>query len=165
MWGIFKLTKSPKTTRIQGLPCLWRGAGTVFAVYVVLGSPPPPSSPNHPSQLSFFPVVIFSFPDSGWEFPLHAGISLKSVTLANSEINWDPVQGPRTVWPQLQFVCWWVSWCPKNTSSVSRMDLLWQLYVLPHWDRSCRSHLTISPTVNQTSQSERWPCNNRHLAG
>ena len=43
-----------------------------------------------------------------------------------------------------------------------------QFYVLPHWDRSCRSNFPSHPVTvywHRASQSQRWPCNARRLAG
>ena len=39
-------------------------------------------------------------------------------------------------------VCWFFAWCPSNM----QVYLLRQVYVLPHWDRSCRSNF-LSPQV------------------
>ena len=54
--------------------------------------------------------------------------------------------------------CWCISWT----------DLLRQVYVLPHWDRSRRSTFLSHPVTvywHQADQSQRWPCNTRRLAG
>ena len=43
-----------------------------------------------------------------------------------------------------------------------------QFYVLPHWDRSCRSNFLSHPVTvywHQADQSQRWPYNARRLAG
>ena len=54
------------------------------------------------------------------------------------------------------------SWC------ISGMDLHRQFYVLPHWDRSCRSDFLPHPVTvywHRADQSQRWPSNARRLAG
>ena len=51
---------------------------------------------------------------------------------------------------------------------ISGMDLLRQFYVLPHWDRSCRSNFLPHPVTvywHRADQSQRWPYNARRLAG
>ena len=46
--------------------------------------------------------------------------------------------------------------------------LLRQVYMLPHWDRSCRSNFLSYPVIacwHRANQSRRWCFNARHLAG
>ena len=65
------------------------------------------------------------------------------------------------------FVCWLLN-VPATGECISGTDLLRQLYVLPHWDRSCRSNVLPHPVTvywHWTDQSQRWPYNARRLAG
>ena len=51
---------------------------------------------------------------------------------------------------------------------ISGTDLLRQFYMLPHWDRSCRSNFLPHPATvywHQADRSQRWPYNARHLVG
>ena len=51
---------------------------------------------------------------------------------------------------------------------ISGTDLLRQFYVLPHWDRCCRSNFLSHPVTvhwHRASQSQRWPYNARRLGG
>ena len=51
---------------------------------------------------------------------------------------------------------------------LSETDLLRQFYVLPHWDRSCRSNSPSHPLTvywHPANQSQHWPYNTRRLAG
>ena len=53
-------------------------------------------------------------------------------------------------------------WCISGT------DLLRQFYMLPHWDRSCRSNFlphTVTVYWHRANQSQRWPYNARRLVG
>ena len=48
------------------------------------------------------------------------------------------------------------------------MDLLRQVYVLPHWGRCCRSNVLPHPVTvywHRADQSQCWPYNARRLAG
>ena len=61
-------------------------------------------------------------------------------------------------------VCWLVG-CVKSQQGT---DKLRQCYVLPHWDRSCRSHFQSHPVTvywHRANQSQHWPYNARRLAG
>ena len=68
-------------------------------------------------------------------------------------------------------VCLFVGWLfnvPATCECISGTDLLRQFYVLPHWDRSCRSNFPSHPVTvywHQADQSQRWPYNARCLAG
>ena len=65
------------------------------------------------------------------------------------------------------FVCWLLN-VPATGECISGTDLLRQLYVLPHWDRSCRSNVLPHPVTvywHRADQSQYWPCNARLLAG
>ena len=65
------------------------------------------------------------------------------------------------------FVCWLLN-VPATCKFISGTDLLRQLYVLPHWDRSCRPNFPSHPVTvywHWADQSQRWPCNARRLAG
>ena len=63
----------------------------------------------------------------------------------------------------------WRSTCSiKTCECLSGTDLLTQFYVLPHWNRSCRSNFRSQPVTlywHRASQSQRWPYNARRLAG
>ena len=66
-----------------------------------------------------------------------------------------------------EFVCWLLN-VPATCECISGTDLLRQFYVLPHWDRSCRSNLPSHPVTvywHRANQSQRWPYNARRLAG
>ena len=55
-----------------------------------------------------------------------------------------------------------------TSQCISGTDLLRQFYVLPHWDRSCRSNFPSHPVTvyrHRADQSQCWPYNARHLAG
>ena len=77
------------------------------------------------------------------------------------------MQGPS--WGRIYLDNWTVCWllaCLLNVSAtckcISGMDLLRQLYILPHWDRSCRSNILSHPVTvywHRTNQSQCWPCN------
>ena len=65
------------------------------------------------------------------------------------------------------FVCWLLN-VPATCECISGTDLLRQFYVLPHWDRSCRSNFPSHPVTvywHRADQSQRWPYNARRLAG
>ena len=65
------------------------------------------------------------------------------------------------------FVCRLLN-VPARCQCISGTDLLRQVYVLPHWHRSCRSNFLSHPVTlywHQASQSQRWPYIARHLAG
>ena len=74
------------------------------------------------------------------------------------------------LWRDL-FVCLFVGWLlnvPATCECISGTDLLRQFYVLPHWDRSCRSNFPPHPVIvywHQADQSQHWPFNARHRAG
>ena len=56
---------------------------------------------------------------------------------------------------------------PATCECISGTSLLRQLYVLPHWDRSCRSNLPshlVTVYWHRANQSQRWPYNARRLA-
>ena len=64
-------------------------------------------------------------------------------------------------------ICWLLN-VPATCECISGMDLLRQFYVLPHWDRSCRSNILPHPLPvywHQANRSQRWPYNARRLAG
>ena len=63
--------------------------------------------------------------------------------------------------------CWLLN-VPATCECISGTDLLRQFYVLPHWDRSCRSNFPSHPVTvywHWADQSQRWPYNARRLAG
>ena len=68
-------------------------------------------------------------------------------------------------------VCLFVGWLlnvPATCECISGTDLLRQVYVLPHWDRSCRSNFPSHPVTvywHRADQSQHWPYNARRLAG
>ena len=65
------------------------------------------------------------------------------------------------------FVGWLLN-VPATWECISGTDLLRQFYVLPHWDRSCRSNFPSHPfTVywHRANQSQHRPYNARRLAG
>ena len=65
------------------------------------------------------------------------------------------------------FVCWLLN-VPATCECISGTDLLRQLYVLPHRDRSCRPNFLPHPVTvywHRADQSQRWPYNARRLAG
>ena len=68
---------------------------------------------------------------------------------------------------QYLFVCWMLI-VPATCECISGTDLLRQFYVLPHWDRSCRSNFPSHPVTvywHRADQSQCWPYNARRLAG
>ena len=79
-----------------------------------------------------------------------------------------------TSWIQLNtFIstCY-LPWCcllvAATCECISGTDLLRQVYLLPHWDRSCRSFFPFHPVTvygHRASQSQHWPYNARRLAG
>ena len=75
------------------------------------------------------------------------------------------------VWTDVLEVCLFVGWLhnvPATCECISGTDLLRQFYVLPHWDRSCRSNFPSHPVTvywHRADQSQRWPYNARRLAG
>ena len=63
--------------------------------------------------------------------------------------------------------CWFLN-VPATCACISGTDQLRQFYVLPHWDRSCRSNFPSHPVTvywHRANQSQRWPYNTRRLAG
>ena len=60
-------------------------------------------------------------------------------------------------------VCFFVGWLlnvPATCKCISGMHLLRQFYMLPHWNRSCRSNFLPHPVTvywHQADQSQRWP--------
>ena len=68
---------------------------------------------------------------------------------------------------------WFILFCwlliiPATCQCSSRLDLIKQLYMLPHWDRSCRSNFLLHPVPvfwHRAKHSQHWPCNTRRLAG
>ena len=65
------------------------------------------------------------------------------------------------------FVGWLLN-VPARCECILGMDLLRQFYVLPHWDRSCRSNCPSHPVTiywHQADQSQHWPYIARRLAG
>ena len=69
------------------------------------------------------------------------------------------------------WVGWLVVWSlnvPATHLCISGTDLLRQVHMLPHWDRSCGSNFLPHPVAvyrHQANQSQLWPLNYRHLAG
>ena len=56
----------------------------------------------------------------------------------------------------------------QHAECISGTDLHRQFYVLPHWDRSCRSNFPSHPVTvywHRADQSQCWPYNARRLAG
>ena len=67
----------------------------------------------------------------------------------------------------MDVVCWFLN-VPATCYSISETDLLRQLYVLPHWDRSSRPNFpshTITVCWHRANQSQRQPYNVRRLTG
>ena len=65
------------------------------------------------------------------------------------------------------FVCWLFN-VSATCECISGTDLLRQFYVLPHWDRSCRSNFLPHPVTvywHRANQSQRRPYNASRLAG
>ena len=59
------------------------------------------------------------------------------------------------------FVCWLLI-VPATCECISGTDLHRQFYVLPHWDRSCRSNFPSHPVTvywHRADQSQCWPYN------
>ena len=55
----------------------------------------------------------------------------------------------------------WLFIVPATCYCVSGKDLLRQFYVLPHWDRSCRSNFLPHPVTvywHRADRSQCWPC-------
>ena len=65
--------------------------------------------------------------------------------------------------------CFFVYWLVASRSSnMSRTDPLRHFYILPHWDRSCRSIFLSHPVTvycHRANQSQPWPKNTRCLTG
>ena len=62
----------------------------------------------------------------------------------------------------------WLLIVPATCECISGTDLHRQFYVLPHWDRSCRSNFPSHPVTvywHRADQSQCWPYNARRLAG
>ena len=78
-----------------------------------------------------------------------------------------PTGRKKKLFLQLFVVCWLLN-VPATCQCISGTDLHRQLYVLPHWDRSCRSNFLPHPVTvywHRADQSQRWPYNARRLAG
>ena len=71
--------------------------------------------------------------------------------------------------PQLGFICWLVGCLTSQQhASESQGRICTEFYVLPHWDRSCRSSFLPHPVTvywHPADQSQRWPYDARRLAG
>ena len=66
-----------------------------------------------------------------------------------------------------RFVCLLLN-VPATGYCISGTDLLRQFYVLPHWDRSCRSNVLPHPVTvywHRADQFQRWHYNARRLTG
>ena len=64
-------------------------------------------------------------------------------------------------------VCWLLN-VPRTCECISGTDLLRQFYVLPHWDRSCRSNFPPHPVAvywHRADQFQHWPYNARRPVG
>ena len=58
----------------------------------------------------------------------------------------------------------WFPIVPATCQCISGMDLLRQFYVLPNWDKSCRSNFLPHPVTvywHRANQSQYWPYNVR----
>ena len=67
----------------------------------------------------------------------------------------------------LMFVSWLRN-APPTCLCISWTDLPRQLYVLPHWGRSCRSNFLSDPITvfwHRANQFQHWPYNIRCLTG
>ena len=76
--------------------------------------------------------------------------------------------GKEDAWKQEQVVVCWLLYVPATGECITGRDLLRRFYVLPHWDRSCRSNFPSHPVTvywHQANQSQHWPYNTRRLAG
>ena len=65
------------------------------------------------------------------------------------------------------FVVWLLN-VPATCECISGTDLHRQFYVLPHWDRSCRSNFPshlVTVYWHRADQSQCWPYNAMRLAG
>ena len=58
---------------------------------------------------------------------------------------------------QERFVCWLLN-VPATCECISGTDLLRQVYVLPHWDRSCRSNVLPHPVTVYWHQADQSQC-------
>ena len=70
--------------------------------------------------------------------------------------------------PTIRTVVGWLLNVPAICKCIWRTDLLRQLHVLPHWDRSCRPNFPSHPVTvywHRANKSEHWPYNTRRLAG
>ena len=70
--------------------------------------------------------------------------------------------------PRTSFVCLLVALRPSNMPVYLRDGSAQTIYVLPHWDRSCRSNFLSHPVTvywHRADQSQCWPYNARRLAG
>ena len=65
------------------------------------------------------------------------------VELTITRTHW--VRSRDTVLPDDHVVCWLLK-VPATCECISGTDLLRQIYVLPYWERSCRSKLSTSPS-------------------
>ena len=64
-------------------------------------------------------------------------------------------------------VCWLLS-IPPTCECISGTNLFRQLYLLPHWDRSCRSNFLSHPVTvcwHRSNHSQHWPYSARCPAG
>ena len=67
--------------------------------------------------------------------------------------------------------CLFVGWLlnvQATCQCISGTDLLRQVYMLPHWDRSCRWNVLLHPVTvywHRADQSQCWPYNARRLVG
>ena len=74
----------------------------------------------------------------------------------------------KAMWKQGCCCCCSLLNVPATCECISGTDLRRQFYVLPHWDRSCRSNFPSHPVTvywHRADQSQRWPYNARRLAG
>ena len=64
----------------------------------------------------------------------------------------------------LVVVVGWLLNVPATCECISGTDLLRQFYMLPHWDRSCRSNFPSHPVTvywHRADQSQHWSYNTR----
>ena len=110
---------------------------------------------------------------SAWTFEVQFEILSAVVRLVTKEISYsndapksiEKLSGRRGQEGGVCF-CWLIAQHPSNLQYSLGMVLLWELYVLPYWDRGYRSNLlyhAVTGYWQPASIAQRWPCSESYM--
>ena len=120
----------------------------------------------HTQRSQAITSIISDFTDTRWSLAHSHGKPMKMVVvvvvvvvIVVAVVSW--LLNISVHWPGLggDVVCWLLN-VSATSKCISGTDLLRQLYVLPHWDRSCRSDFPSNPVTvywHWANQSQHWP--------